>query len=239
MNIRDFFKGTFKIATAIFLAGFALCVLAGAVWKFVEHREKEAAKQYEVPKDWNVDLTKGLQLQIRVKTKTVDGKLFASVKVDGYPAYFSEPPLSIENLQKHFILTFSDKDGFKLFEKAIALNEMTKIVDANGKVGGLEFQFSQSTGSSEYPSFANLDMGWNFNLDMPKAAARVSPTKSFDPDAYLEGKNALDHCAPNLTRAERLRRLASHGTVRETGYGEFSAGEKSITLSGGTVISCQ
>lgn len=229
MNFRDVFKGAFKIAVAMFLAVLALSVVGGIVWKAFDYREKEAAKQYEAPKDWSVDLTKNLQVQLRAKTKLVDGKLFMSIAVDGYPAYLSEPPLSIRNSQGRFMLAFTDKDGFKLFEKDVPLIEMTKIIGANGKVGGLDYQFSQYTGIGDYPNFAKLDVGWNFDVELPKAAASVAPVNS----------NALDHCAPNLTRAERLRRLGLNGTVRETGYGEFSVGDKSIMLSEGTVISCK
>jgi hypothetical protein len=239
MNFLDFFKGAFKIAVALFLAAIGLAIAGGIVWKAIDYSDKQAAKQYEAPKDWNVDLTKNLQLQLRAKTKLVNGQLYVSIFVDGYPAYLSESPLSIENSQGLFMLAFIDKDGFKLFEKNVPLNEMTKVLGPNGKVGGLGYQFSQYTGIGDYPNFAKLDVGWNFNVESPKAPASVAPAKTFDPDAYLAGKNKLDHCAPNLTRAERLRRLAQYGTVRETGYGEFSAGGKSIMLSEGTVISCQ
>lgn len=229
MNFRDFLKGAFKIAVAMFLAVIALSVAGGIVWKVFDYREKEAAKQYEAPKDWSVDLTKILQLRLQAKTKLVDGKLFASIKVDGYPAYLSEPPLSIQNSQGRFMLAFTDKDGFKLFEKDVPLNEMTKIVGASGRVSGLEYQFSQYSGVGDYINFAKLEVGWNFNVELPKVPTSISPVNS----------TALDHCAPNLTRAERLRRLALDGTVRETGYGQFSVGKKSIVLSEGTVISCE
>lgn len=239
MNVRELFNGAFKIAIAMFLAVLALCVVGGLVWKAIDYRDKEAAKQYEVPKDWSVDLTKNLKLQLRAKTKLVDEKLFVSVRVDGYPAYLSEPPLATQNREGRFMLSFADKDGFKLFEKDVPLIEMTKILDANGKVAGLDYQFSQYTGIGDYPNFAKLDVGWNFNLEAPKVPTSVADPNTFDPDAYLAGKKALDHCAPNLTKAERLRRLSMNGTVRETGYGEFSVGDKSIVLSGGTVISCR
>ena len=162
------------------------------------------------------------------KTKLVEGKLFASFTFDGYPAYFSDPRLSAQNQAGSFNIAFSDKDGFKLYEKSIAVSEMTKIVDSGGTVAGLSYQFSEYTGISSYPSFSKLDIGWNLNTEIPEAAQTET----------LPAAKNLDHCAPNLTKEERMRRLSQYGTVRETGYGEFSAGGKSIMLSGSTVISC-
>lgn len=48
-----------------------------------------------------------------------------------------------------------------------------------------------------------------------------------------------DHCEPNLKKSERLRRLALHGVVRETGYNTYSVGNFEIYFSGNEVISCR
>lgn len=49
----------------------------------------------------------------------------------------------------------------------------------------------------------------------------------------------LDHCAPNISKAERLRRLASKGSVRETGYQTYTAGNFEISFSQSEVINCR
>ncbi len=57
-------------------------------------------------------------------------------------------------------------------------------------------------------------------------------------DVY--GESALDHCAPDLKKAERLRRLALKGlTVRKTGYQTYSAGKYEIVFSSENVIRCR
>lgn len=175
MNVRELFKGALKIALAMFFAVLALCVVGGLAWKAIDYRDKQSAKQYEVPKEWSVDLTRNLQLQLRAKTKLVEGQLFVSVRVDGYPAFLSEPPLSTQNSQGHFLLAFVDKDGFKLFEKEVPLSAMSQAIGSNGKVSGFDYQFSEYTSASEYPKFAKLDVGWNFNVEMPKNAIPVAP----------------------------------------------------------------
>lgn len=48
-----------------------------------------------------------------------------------------------------------------------------------------------------------------------------------------------DHCAPNLKKSERLRRLALNGRVRETGYETFSTGNYEIVFSNESVIRCR
>lgn len=55
----------------------------------------------------------------------------------------------------------------------------------------------------------------------------------------LYGESALDHCAPDLKKAERLRRLALKGTVRETGYQTYSTGNYEIVFSSENVIRCK
>lgn len=45
-----------------------------------------------------------------------------------------------------------------------------------------------------------------------------------------EAKPVLDHCAPGLSKSERMKRLGRHGTVRETGAGTFEAGDRTISF---------
>jgi|GEM_PF-2060419 len=52
-------------------------------------------------------------------------------------------------------------------------------------------------------------------------------------------ENTLDHCALNITKSERLRRLGLKGTVRETGYQTYAVGNYEITFSANDLISCR
>jgi hypothetical protein len=72
---------------------------------------------------------------------------------------------------------------------------------------------------------------WNMNTTPPKLN-RVAPDAA-KPDLVA------DHCAPNISKSERLKRLSTHGTLRETGLNEFSAGSRSITfLSTTELLNC-
>lgn len=66
----------------------------------------------------------------------------------------------------------------------------------------------------------------------------VAKKKPFNPDEYL--KENTDHCAPNLSRAERLKRLALKGNVRETGLHTYTAGGGFVSFynSGDSLSQC-
>jgi hypothetical protein len=48
-----------------------------------------------------------------------------------------------------------------------------------------------------------------------------------------------DPCAPDLSKAERKRRLSKFGTIRETGLETYEAGGHRLVLSDSTVIACE
>lgn len=68
---------------------------------------------------------------------------------------------------------------------------------------------------------------------MPKTKLRLVDV-DYDP-FNLE----LDHCAPDIKKAERLRRLALKGAVRETGYQTYSTENYEIVFSADNVIRCR
>lgn len=70
-------------------------------------------------------------------------------------------------------------------------------------------------------------------LEFSKPASAPASAPSEPPPAPQpapEAKPVLDHCAPGLSKAERLKRLAQHGTVRETGAGEYQPGGRTINF---------
>ena len=61
--------------------------------------------------------------------------------------------------------------------------------------------------------------------------------KPFNPDEYL--KENTDHCAPSLSKAERLKRLALKGNVRETGANTYTAGGGYVSFNyGDSLLQC-
>ncbi len=203
-------------------------------------REKDEAKQYEVVKDWPVDLKANLGMQLVARTKVVDSRLFMSVRFDGYPAYLSDPRLFAKNRDETFLLSFQDQDGFKLYEKALKVSDLSSSVDAQGKKIGMNYQFDEFIGVDSYKRFARLNVQWTLDTALPVPSIQAPVVATAPPPAPVDETQKLDHCAPKLSQEERLKRLAQHGSVRETGYGSYSAGGKSVTLSSdGTIIFCK
>jgi hypothetical protein len=66
-----------------------------------------------------------------------------------------------------------------------------------------------------------------------KAQKRLTETKGYETDQNSS------HCAPNLSRQERINRLARKGQLRQTSENSYSAGLSSVSFSfTGALISC-
>jgi hypothetical protein len=231
LKINDFFRAALKIATAIFLAITALSIAGWGIWKVQDISDKRYAKQYEVIKLWPVNLKDNLQLTLLARTKLVDGRLFAEVNFDGYPAYLSDPRLEAKNRTGSISLLFQDKDGFKVHAKSIQMTEFSKIVDATGKKSGLSFEFDEYMSPETYGRLTALAVQWTLDTVLPV------PTAS----APTVDDQLTDHCAPNISKTERLRRLAQHGTLRQTGDGVYEVGNRSLHFFtyDGSLINCR
>jgi hypothetical protein len=226
-------KSLVRVALAIFLAFLGLAV-AGAIglWAWNAYQAREA-KPFEAVRDWQVDLTERLSMKLFVRTKVVTNRLFATVRFEGYPDY-----LSFDDNQTHGSLTlrFLDADGFELLTKPIPLNAFTAGIGADGKRAGLYTQFEDTISLNTYKRFNRISLAWSLRTEIERPVPPPIPA----PKPAAPKPTTLDHCAPGLTKAERLQRLAQHGSVREKGLNEFSAGSRSVTFtySGDSILSC-
>lgn len=116
--------------------------------------------------------------------------------------------------------------------------EALGIYDSSKDPVGFEFQSVKS------------DSPIATSKDVESSAEYISPTieeiekyeneKKIEYQAEQKKLNGdTDHCAPNLIKSERLRRLALNGTVRETGYQTYTVGNYEIAFSFDEVISCR
>ena len=227
MALKEFAKATLRTAIAFFIGLLALLlVIAAYSWAMHSYEEKEA-KPYETIRKWEANLQKALMLDINVRTKMVGGKLLASIKVDGYPPYLSAP----KNESAQLILEFLDKDGFKAYIKSLNISEFTSIVSQKGEKTGLEYQFEDSLDLDKYKKFYQMQISWTLDSKAPEHKVQAVPTLP---------KIQLDHCAPNISKSERLKRLAQYGAIREAGRGHFEAGDSSIHFyDDGTLMLCK
>ena len=228
--MKPFFYAVARLALALFLAGVALSLAVAAYAWATSAYERHEAKPFETLKEWSADLRENIGVRLTAKTKVVDGKLLLSVDIQGYPPSLTDPRLSERNQKAQLLIHFLDSDGFQVFSKPIKIPEFSSIVGTNGEKIGLRTQEQSYLALSDYKRFQRIQVEWTLETSAPPAPStdsKVEPT-------------ALDHCAPSLSRAERLRRLSKHGELRETGLGSFSAGSRSVHfLSDRELLSCQ
>jgi len=136
--------------------------------------------------------------------------MWATVEVNGYPAYLAYP----WNASRSLNFIFVDQDGFTVLTKSVTISEFTSIIDGNGKKTGLTYEFKDSMALESYKQIGRMQVGWNLMTDAPEAAPQA--------------KAITDHCAPGLSRQERMKRLAQHGEVRETGKQDYTAGGHTV-----------
>jgi hypothetical protein len=222
---RDFAKSSLRVAVAIFLALLALSlVIALFVWGKDTYDKRQAAP-YESLREWSADLKDALGLDVKARTKVVSGTMFVAIDIAGYPAFLSAPG----NQKAQLLFDFLDKDGFKLLSKDIDLSEFTTIVNG-GERTGLHYQFDQYIQIDTYKRFSRMQVGWT--IDTKATPEPQKPESASQP--------ILDHCAPGLSKSERLKRLSQHGTVREASTGEYTAGGRIVQFFyDGSLLICR
>lgn len=223
------FKGALKIAVAIVLAMVALAILGGIGSYVYEAHQKSKAQPYEAVKRWSYDASETLGLKFTGNTKLVDSRLYADLRFNGYPPYLKYAANAAPNSQASITILFKDKDGFKVYQKSVGLREFTTMLD-KGVPAGLAYEYDEFISVEIYARFDHVELTWNLDTNAPKIDSNPDPVKA-------EG---ADHCAPNITKAERLKRLSRYGTVRETGLNEYSAGGRVITFLNSTeLLNCR
>jgi hypothetical protein len=227
-NMKTFLLATARIATALFLAGLALSLTIALYSWGRDAYEHWEASPYESIKEWSSDLRSTLGIQLKAKTKVITGKLLLSVEGDGYPPYLSDRRLAKRNQKAHLTIHFLDSDGFRVFSKPIQIAEFTNIVGDKGENIGLRAEAQDHISLDDYKRFQRLQVEWTLVTEVPPESQEMKTDTG-----------SLDHCAPNLTKAERLRRLSKHGELRETATGSYSAGERSVHFFyDGSLLNC-
>ena len=95
----------------------------------------------------------------------------------------------------------------------------------------MNFEADEYIDVATYASFSKLNVQWNLNTELPASEAQTETSPEAGPD----------HCAPNLTKAERLKRLSTHGKLRQTGDGAYAVGYRTVTFFtyDNSLLSCQ
>jgi hypothetical protein len=228
----QFFRGAAKIAVAIVGAVVVLSILGGiAAWGLEKVKQNKNAP-YETVRSWTFDLP-NLQMKIIGKTKLIDGQMYADFLFQGYPEFLGSTKNRL-NDSAGFNIGFMDKDGFEVANKKLLLSEGTRIMGPDGKPVATQWTYKEYVGLESYARFEAINVGWSLNTEAP---AEPKPIKPAADSLGLDDKSS-DHCAPGLSKAERLRRLAKHGTVRQVGDEQYKAGGHTVWYSTTYLIDC-
>lgn len=232
MSFKDSFKATLRVAGAIFLSLLALLIVGVVTMWAMDYQKKQEAKPFEEMKFWSLESSGNLGLGFVVRTKLVEGKMMFVVLVTGSPNYLNSPL----NQDREFTFEFHDVDGFQLYSRAVKVADFTSIVGGDGERNGLTYQFSDYVDVDTYSRFSRFDVKWNLDLSLGKEVAPVKPIADVE---NLPNIPQLDHCAPGLSKSERLKRLGRHGDVRETGANGYRVGVRSLGFSyDGSLLYC-
>lgn len=224
--MKEFFNASLRASVAMFFALLGVAVVVGIYFLAKDAYDKKQAKPFEEVQIWTLDLKSSIGVEVQARTKLIAGKLLVSAEVIGYPKYFADP----SNLNASLVIEFLDKDGFKLISTPVKMSEFTTVVGGDGEKTGLTYQFYEYAAIEQYKRFNRLQVGWNLVTE----SAEQTPTQA------LAKAPKLDHCAPNISKSERLKRLEQNGAVRETGTGAYSAGGHSVSFFyDGSLLNCQ
>jgi len=194
------------------------------------------SSKYALVKEWNYEST-NLDLKFLIKTKLVDSKLLLNLEVVGYPDYFKNQDFWKNSDDYNFLIFFLDADGFEIYKKEVKLKEMARKAGEKEETIGFRYQLSEYLDATTYSKFESPKVGWNFPTKITKRDTAVTANQQLVPKA--KNSDSFDHCAPNLSKEERLRRLALSGSVRQSGTNSYSVGLKTLSFfSDGGMIFC-
>jgi hypothetical protein len=230
---KRFVLGVLKLGAALTVAALLLILV---VWQWSERQER-ARKAAEAPlaekKAWpSVALEPLGNARVGLATMWRDGKIYYKVDVDGYPPSMAAARDSSGNAR--FILTFSDSNGFKMFEQSIQLREMTAVVTADGRRDGLSWANDQFLAVDDYRKAAQWELTWaGFpETEAPRPAAATP--KPAPPRSQWRNRSLWRQLSVGMSE-DSVRALLGEPT-RINRYGPMiSSWEYGTILDGGSI----
>jgi hypothetical protein len=236
MEFKKILSSTLRLTIALFIALLGLAAVIAIYSEADKYLTKKSNEKYALVKEWNYEST-NLDLKFLIKTKLVDSKLLLNLEVVGYPDYFKNQDFWKNSDDYNFLIFFLDADGFEIYKKEVKLKEMARKAGEKEETIGFRYQLSEYLDATTYSKFESPKVGWNFPTKITKRDTAVTANQQLVPKA--KNSDSFDHCAPNLSKEERLRRLALSGSVRQSGTNSYSVGLKTLSFfSDGGMIFC-
>jgi len=169
-----FIKGAGKLAGALLLVALALSVCAWgyATWQARVRQEKEAP--LAIKKQWETQQVLSV-MPVDVATAWRNGRTYYQLTVSNY----SEERFSLES-NAALSLEFLDSDGFKLWEKHIPWDEMTRQTSRpDAGIEGFSWEGDEYTSADDYGRASRFDIVWRGLAPKPVVSAtRPRPEQS-------------------------------------------------------------
>jgi hypothetical protein len=225
--VRNFFLGSLKIGLGLAIA-LGVLIAASVAYDSLEERQAKArAQKHEGVVTWPLDATVTPDLQFSIRTRLLDGDLRAIVIAKGYPEFLSHPA----NASAKVVFRFVDEAGFGVVDMDVPLHSLTRSGPTPDKISGLVGEAHVPLSVDRFERIKGV--GFQYFIDTRAAFVPEPKVVPSAPAPALSASDNGDHCAPGLSRAERLKRLARHGTVRDGGMGSFKAGGHHLMFSVG------
>ena len=166
---------SFRLLATVFMA---VVVIAAGYWAWARYEDSRIAKRVSVAKTWP-DLTLPMKTPtlIKLKTKCVDSQLYYQLTIspklspqaaasDERSAKPERSPqeAAVERLRRdiaQYSIEFLDADGFKLIQLTVKTDDLTRMVDDQGRLNSLSVDGTRSCDGQEYARVARVAVGWH------------------------------------------------------------------------------
>lgn len=155
-GIRAFLVGAAKIAAALIMAA-AVFVAGVATYSGYQERQRNRREApFAEKKTWPTTTILG-ELPVEVATALRNGRVHYIVAV----TKFSESLYQLDD-EAFLSLQFSDRDGFKLWQKAIPQTAMASVNPSDGTgVSGFQWVGDEHVGIDDYERAVSVAVGWS------------------------------------------------------------------------------
>jgi hypothetical protein len=168
-SFKVFFLGTAKIGLAIFIAVIALAMVGVSIGFIYKHIESAKNKSLIVVKYWpQINISPLKNAKFDLTTKWQDSIVYYKFSMSDYPTekendkYSDKINSPYHSTKGALTIILLDDNGFKIRDKQIEFNKMTRTIDNDGKLIGLSVNDSFYMSADDYRKIKYWEITWYF-----------------------------------------------------------------------------
>lgn len=168
-GIKLFFIGTVKIAIGITISVITLVIIGYSIYHLYQWKDNIKNKPLETIKIWpQLNISPLKNAKFNLTTKWEDNVVHYKFSMSGYPdKKEKEGPLNAKHSPYYatkgaFTINLLDGNGFKIKDKEIEFNKMTRTVTNNGNPLGLSINDSFYMNPDDYRKIKYWEITWHF-----------------------------------------------------------------------------